>query len=308
MTSNVQGTEQECLLCLKLADLQRSHIVPAFVFRWLKQNSISGTLRSGQAPNRRIQDGPKRDWLCRKCESRLSKWETLFASQLFYPILEDGRATHCYSSWMALFCTSLCWRTLKLAQVEVECNFLQADRPSLVKEALHCWEEFMLGRVKEPGKFELHFVPLDGIVSEVAAELHPFINRYLSLGVDAEILEDVENLIVYVKLPSMVILGMIQPNSLKAWKDTQIRSKKGTICPLVSPLPKVFFDFLNHRSNLLASMSEELSQSQQNNITSVLETDLSITARSAFAKALRQDIGLSGVSAALPHLNKLEDE
>ena len=200
MTTKIQENEQECLLCLKMADLQCSHIVPAFVFRWMKRSSISRTLRSAQAPNRRIQDGPKRPWLCRECESCLSGWETDFANKLFHPILADGRATHRYSSWMALFCASLCWRTLKLARLEVECNFLQADRLSLTDKALHRWREFIFGAA-DPGKFELHFIPLDGIVSAVGGELHPFINRYLALGVDAEILEDEANVMVYVKLP-----------------------------------------------------------------------------------------------------------
>lgn len=308
MTTKIQENEQECLLCLKMADLQCSHIVPAFVFRWMKRSSISRTLRSAQAPNRRIQDGPKRPWLCRECESRLSGWETDFANKLFHPILADGRATHRYSSWMALFCASLCWRTLKLARLEVECNFLQADRLSLTDKALHRWREFIFGRAADPGKFELHFIPLDGIVSAVGGELHPFINRYLALGVDAEILEDEANLMVYVKLPRMVILGMVQPESLKAWKGTRVRIKEGSIYPRAFPLPKVFFAFLNHRAEFLSSIGREISHSQRKKISNTLEADLSVTASSVFAEALRLDIGLSGVSAALPGLKNNEDD
>ena len=129
MNSKIQQKKQECLLCTELANLQLSHIIPAFVYRTLKSSSISGTMRSGQAPNLSIQDGNKEHWLCSKCENRLNKWETQFATQIFHPILTGDRpTTHCYSSWMALFCASLCWRILKLAQNNIECNFLQKNR------------------------------------------------------------------------------------------------------------------------------------------------------------------------------------
>ncbi len=154
MKSDNSEANKVCLLCQRKADLQRSHIVPAFVFRCLKSLSISGSLRSGMVPNRTIQDGPKRPWLCCDCEGRLSGWETCFAQQVFHPILTGGADTLSYSSWMALFCASLCWRTLKLAHLEGKNSFLQPGRGELAEKALHHWREFMFGRELEPGKFE----------------------------------------------------------------------------------------------------------------------------------------------------------
>ena len=166
----------------------------------------------------------------------------------------------------------------------------------------------MLGRVIEVVKFELHFIPLSKIPLKASVELSPFFYRYLSLGVDAEIIEDRDNLMVYVKLPDMAILGMIQPESIVAWKDTKIQCNTGTIYPLNSALPKVFFDFMNVRAILLSSMCMELSKNQNNNITNTLEGDLDTTAQSAYVNALKRDITVSGINSALPFWNKMKDE
>ena len=75
-----------CELCGKQADLLQSHVIPAFVFKWLKQ---AGHIRYAETPNRRSQDGPKRDWLCRECEDLFNSFETPFAGQIFHPYNND---------------------------------------------------------------------------------------------------------------------------------------------------------------------------------------------------------------------------
>src|SRR5690348_14377968 len=95
-----------CRLCGRPEVLQRSHVLPAFVFKWLKETSATGYLRSTQAMNKRVQDGIKEKWLCTECETRLSVWETQFASTLFHPLNADGGQKIPYSSWLLKFCIS----------------------------------------------------------------------------------------------------------------------------------------------------------------------------------------------------------
>jgi hypothetical protein len=68
--------EDQCRLCLKQSELENSHIIPSFLYRWLKETSGTGFLRFGRNPNRRVQDGLKEYWLCPTCEDLLGKWET----------------------------------------------------------------------------------------------------------------------------------------------------------------------------------------------------------------------------------------
>ena len=62
-----------CRLCGATKELQESHILPGFVFRWKKETSATGYLRFGQQPNLRVQDGVKLHLLCRDCERRFNK-------------------------------------------------------------------------------------------------------------------------------------------------------------------------------------------------------------------------------------------
>ena len=71
-----------CEPCGKHALLLQSHVLPAFVFKWLKRD---GHIRYAETPNRRSQDGHKRDWLCRECEDLFNSFETPFAGQIFHP-------------------------------------------------------------------------------------------------------------------------------------------------------------------------------------------------------------------------------
>jgi len=54
----------QCRLCQADADLQLSHILPAFVFRWLRESAGGNPIRNTSTPNLRVQDGLKRYWLC----------------------------------------------------------------------------------------------------------------------------------------------------------------------------------------------------------------------------------------------------
>jgi hypothetical protein len=49
----VTGT---CALCGENKKLRMSHIIPNFVFKWMKETSATGFLRSAENPKKRLQD------------------------------------------------------------------------------------------------------------------------------------------------------------------------------------------------------------------------------------------------------------
>jgi hypothetical protein len=58
-----------CRLChQEFVPKEKSHIVSAFVYRWLKNSSGTGFLRFGPKINQRVQDGIKDYFLCESCE------------------------------------------------------------------------------------------------------------------------------------------------------------------------------------------------------------------------------------------------
>ena len=64
----------ECRLCRLSDDLRESHIIPSFVFKWLKKTSATGYLRFAEGDAASKQDGVKIPLLCGTCEQRLSSW------------------------------------------------------------------------------------------------------------------------------------------------------------------------------------------------------------------------------------------
>lgn len=73
----------ECKLCKNVRNLQNGHIVPSFIYNWLKDTSVTGHIRYGETPNVRVQDGFKRFWFCWDCEQKMQKWETQFQQKIF---------------------------------------------------------------------------------------------------------------------------------------------------------------------------------------------------------------------------------
>jgi hypothetical protein len=61
-------------MCSVTGPLEAGHVVPSFVYRWLKETSATGYIRTGENPNIRVQDGWKRWWFCRACEDQMSRF------------------------------------------------------------------------------------------------------------------------------------------------------------------------------------------------------------------------------------------
>src|SRR3974390_2127748 len=105
-----------CRLCGREAELLFSHMIPAFVFRWVRESSGGGYLRFAQEPNKRVQDGLQLELLCGECEGRIGRFEDQFARRLFYPYVADGGLRVRYGPWLLKFAASLVWRVLVVTQ------------------------------------------------------------------------------------------------------------------------------------------------------------------------------------------------
>ncbi|AJY04837.1 hypothetical protein SB768_30790 [Burkholderia sp. SIMBA_043] len=78
------GHRGDCPLCDKVdMALKESHIIPRFVYEWVKNSSATPYLRSSDNINERQQDGQKQYLLCNCCETRLSRLEGELSMHLF---------------------------------------------------------------------------------------------------------------------------------------------------------------------------------------------------------------------------------
>lgn len=95
-----------CKLCGKEATLQSSHIIPKFVFKWMKSTG-SQYFREGIRPNARAQDGQKVELLCFSCEQLIGASEKWFAEHIFYDFLTDKKEVFVYQEHLPKFMASL---------------------------------------------------------------------------------------------------------------------------------------------------------------------------------------------------------
>ncbi len=263
-------SENLCRLCNAKATLQNSHILPAFVFRWIRESSGGGHLRGGVTPNLRVQDGPKRYWLCVDCEGLFSRTETNFANRVFYPYTSDSSSRITYGEWLLRFCVSVSWRVLQFYKEEIPLNSIGPDAAARITEAEGSWKAFLLGQRPHPGHFRQHLLPIDANAIQSIAihstrfsqDLSPNLNRYLMRMTDMELCDSKAASFVYSKIGRFVILGFIRQERPNQWQGSRVHLRTGLIEPRNYKLPSGFLDYLNVRARMVAELLAGISPSQ----------------------------------------------
>ncbi len=288
------GLEQ-CALCAARTALRESHIIPAFVFRYLKDTSITGAMRSSDTPNLRSQDGWKPRMLCGGCEQRFGTWEKQAAERLFVP-LHDGVADRfTYGSWFLPFATSVVWRVLQayvLGDPEMS-EMPEVIRPR-VHQALKSWRAFLLGEARHTGGFEVHAIPLHLIEGGDVESFPPNINRYFRRVVELDIPGSTETSFVYAKLMRLGLFGVIVERPGEPWKGGKIVRKQGTFGVSHYTVPLPLLDYLGDRARNVTAMHEQMSPRQQGVVDRALEANQHRAPGSQWMRAYSQDAEIFG--------------
>lgn len=287
-----------CKLCEKVTDLQLSHIIPKFVFAWLKE-TVPGGIRSNRVPNRRIQDGEKDYLLCRDCEQILSVWEKQFCEQIFIPLHSSSPVTNYiqYGPWVLKFAVSVSWRVLLyFSQFGISSHF-SADQFSAANQALKTWRRFLLGEVPHPGRFEQHLLPLDVIERKSAPPISPFLNRYFLRNVDMDAACSNTSAFVFTKMCRLALFGFIKEENPRNWVGTKLHVKAGSIGPRDYVISKMIWTYFNERADRSAKLLANLSPRQRQSIRDGFKKDADKIAESEVFRAMSYDIAHSGNDA-----------
>lgn len=258
-TINVTG---DCRLCGKSAELQLSHILPAFVYRWLRATSGNGHIRASNEPNRRAQDGPKRHWLCASCEELFGRSETAFSRQLFHPYLKAPAGAYRYSSWLLHFCASVAWRVLRFHRDEGHLGSWDAEALRRVDRAEVVWREFLLGNRIHPDSHQLHLLPLERLATP-ADGLSPAINRYLMRVVALDVCRRSDTILTFAKLGRFIVLGFVHEPNPNHWKGSKVHVAEGSIEPRKYVAPQPFGEYLTRKASEMQVAQSRLSDRQQ---------------------------------------------
>ena len=288
---------QPCKLCCKTKALRESHIVPKFVFDWLKESSGTGFLRWSDMPNKRVQDGKKEHFLCGDCEALLNQWETPFATRIFHPLNRQDSLRFEYESWLLKFAVSVSWRVLTWYKAD-ELSEISEEGKGLIAKALQTWKAFLLNQRPTPGSFEQHMILLDVIKSvQNINSLPPNWNRFMIRGRHINLAHaDGQPQYIYTKMGRITLLGFIGIKYPRHWVGTKIHVKRGVIGGSIR-VPIQFLDYLKERANVEMNEQNRISQKQKEVINKTYRKDSARAVKSETLKALEHDVRRFGKEA-----------
>jgi hypothetical protein len=294
-----------CELCGKRANLLQSHVLPAFVFKWLKQ---AGHIRYAETPNRRSQDGIKSDWLCRECEDLFNSFETPFASRIFHPYDFDRTIRVRYGEWMLKFCASVAWRSLLHLKQDQQVTQFNERQIALVDDALLTWSRYLRGEYKHTGSFELHLLPF-GLLSHTGGQkFSPNINRYLTRAIDINAGSSNSICFTYSKLGPFAVFGFVQSDHPQQWKGTKVSHRSGWFEPSDYTLPRQLMGFLNERASRTSQAMGKISPTQQEKIAESIRANPNRFVQSGLFRAMQRDVEMFGPEAFQKYCSTPEDE
>ncbi|WP_373544191.1 hypothetical protein [Chamaesiphon sp.] len=234
-----------CKLCQNEPTREDSHIIPSFVFRWIKSISPTGFLRKSSNPNKRVSDGDKYKLLGSECEDLFSTWEKQFADKIFHPVHKLGQndLAFDYDQWLSKFCVSLSWRVLThLTRDGYE--YLPYGHGSLVQPTLKVWQDYLCGRREDIASYRQHLLILDKPTSASEEMDLKDLAIYFTRSVDYDTMHSNEEYYVISKICNILIIGSIKEKSYN-WKGTSVSLSNGRYEPQefgVSPCVMNFFD------------------------------------------------------------------
>ena len=287
----------QCRLCQEVAELQLSHVLPAFVFRWLRESAGGGHLRASDAPNRRVQDGLKHHWLCSTCEGVLSVSEGHFANRLFLPYINNTAARVSYSTWLMHFCTSVSWRVLRAALERNEFEAWPAEAVARLHVADAAWRDVLLGKRPHAGLQQQHMLPLDQIESTTGMGLVPNINRYLMRAVQMDLCVAGDTIFTFVKLGRFIILGFVNEPKMDRWKGTKVLATDGFIEPRKYAVPGMLAHYLNEKADKMAGALRSMSDAQHTKVDKAFRDNVDQYIDSDAYDAMVADIEMFGDAA-----------
>jgi hypothetical protein len=281
-----------CAFCASSAPLQQSHVLPAFVYRWLRKRSGNGHIRDTENPNRRVQDGLKFPWLCTDCEARFNGYETAFATKVFHQWLA-GNHLVAYDEWMLKFCVSVSWRVLRFARGRNKDAQHSPQQHVLMDQAEVRWRDFLIDRAPHPASFEQHLLIVDEVHSSTIRDLPTNTNRFLMGGVTLDIVGSERSLMTFAKMGRFMLFGMIQKGHT-TWQGTKIHVRQGVLKPGPVTVPAGLLDLIREKAAHSAAAMDKISPTQRAKIDQNVRDNLDAFAASEQFASIAADMRMFG--------------
>jgi len=267
-----------CNLCEKERELAESHIIPKFVFRWMK-NTGGKYFRTMLNPNQRLQDGIKKHLLCNNCEQKFGKYEKLFADNIFFPYLNNSVRFLEYDEYLGNFIISVLWRSLLLRKIEGE---------EYYKEVFYDWKSFL----DKKTKLRYDRIHLFLINDNWGDNKQPneFVQRYFNRATDTSIMKIDNDTFVFAKFSRFILFAELNTKG-NNFRGTNITFKKSRM-PFAQFIDngKISIFFFNRAEQVYEHALNNISETEKTKIRKEIEknsqhfwnSDLGITVASDF--------------------------
>ncbi|ELI5429573.1 hypothetical protein RRJ83_002676 [Vibrio parahaemolyticus] len=257
----------QCNFCLNECEqLINSHIVPKFIYKWIKKTSTTGRLRDAQKIDRPVQDGLKVDFLCEDCEVDFSTVEKFFSENIFIPIAnKDGDFTGIDFSdeRVKKFIVSVIWRVAKytINNPEINGNWT-ADE---IENFDACADELKSSYYTDgKSRFSTYLVPTNSSFAQrkvIDIEDYAYFER--SVSMDFMIYDDCDGRAsVFIKLPFMLIVCEFVSFQDDMWTGMDVNNGLVFDAEKCS-VPAYVSAYMQHDCRRHYQITAQMSQSQQ---------------------------------------------
>lgn len=265
-----------CALCdAKEVELRESHIIPKFVYDWIKETSITGHLRSSEDINIRSQDGLKVHLLCSQCELSLSKLEKQMSSYLFKAIAnyQKPKKEIQINDDVRLGILSIFWRIL-VATTERECNWVAED----VRAMNAFTNNLKLKLLSKNCDTKIHFAPFFGEPPYYGFPLEFTYNLERSAGGhDIRFFDSPHRFFAVFKIPFMYFYIFSDGwDASELDKSTELSTGKIDLSK-INCIPDVLRNYINHMNESFLKDKRTMKPSVQEKINKDVEKVKTVT-------------------------------
>ena len=259
-----------CQLHKENSTLLESHIIPKFVFNWMKKTGTGRIRKMGtfQIP---LQDGAKSYMLCANCENLFSKYEKWFNENVFKSYLADNNFIITENENLTKFSISILWRVLKhFIEDKSVYHFINE-----LRKAEKEWSDYLLKDTQLVSFKNIHLVLVDNsYFFDIKSDL------YFSRSVDYDIGQSEKECVVYAKFSRFILFGEIAGFKQSSFKNTNLTTE-ANFKNTNQVIPSSIIQFLHSRVERI-KLFKDLSPEQQiknnkkyeSNLDEIMKSDL----------------------------------
>lgn len=257
-----------CKYCKEKEAIKNSHIIPSFVYEWIKKTSQTGYIRTTNEPNIRKQDGLKSALLCLDCEREFAKIEEVFKKEYFSKVANYRKP---------------CPEELDISVDTIKCIYIMAWRA--LADALYFPKDneytdaellqfpLLLDKMKNAIKmgdftnFRTHAIPC---TKEVLTTLNlpklPWHIYERSVTAEPRIWDNWERFVLYIQIPFSIIVFEIVPNNNDPWDGTQLENIDKIVLNKIKTVPSYVGSLVNHFYKGFVDSNNKISDVQRKKV------------------------------------------